>query len=129
LVAILSAGGAVRFAIGANAVDREHLYAALDAYLLFGVFLGTLYWALDRLAPASLVLAGQDADLPLSLSSTIYFSFVTLVTLGYGDILPHNEVARGLAVVESVTGQLYLTVMVAYLVSLHIRSPKRTNEP
>jgi hypothetical protein len=129
LIAIVAAAGAVRFAIGAKAVDREHLYAALDAYLLFGMFLGVLYWVLDRFLPESLVLAGHELDLPLSLGATIYFSFVTLVTLGYGDILPHNEVARGLAVVESVTGQLYLTVMVAHLVSLHVRSRKPANEP
>lgn len=128
LIAILAASGAVRFAIGASAVDREHLYAALDAYLLLGMFLGVLYWALDRLMPESLVLSGQGPDAPLTLAATIYFSFVTLVTLGYGDILPHNEVARGIAVVESVTGQLYLTVMVAHLVSLHVRRAKQTND-
>jgi hypothetical protein len=128
VIALFAAGGAIRFAIGAKAVDSEHLYAALDAYLLFGVFLGVLYWALDRLLPDSLILGSQATDAPLSLPATLYFSFVTLVTLGYGDILPHNEVARGVAIVESVTGQLYLTVMVAHLVSLHVRNAKQTND-
>ena len=53
--------------------------------------------------------------------SAIYFSFVTLATLGYGDIVPRTDVARGLAIVEGVGGQLFLAVMVARLVSLYGR--------
>ena len=53
--------------------------------------------------------------------SAIYFSFVTLATLGYGDIVPRTDVARGLAIVEGVGGQLSLAVMVARLVSLYGR--------
>ena len=127
-IALLAAARAIRFAVRARAVDSEHLYAALDAYLLFGVFLGVFYWTLDRSFPESLVVAAA-VDQPISLAAAIYFSFVTLVTLGYGDILPHSEVARGMAVVESVTGQLYLTVMVAHLVSLHVRGAARDGRP
>ena len=50
----------------------------------------------------------------------IYFSFVTLTTLGYGDIVPLSPAARALAMVEALLGQLYLTVLVARLVGLHI---------
>ena len=53
--------------------------------------------------------------------SAIYFSFVTLATLGYGDIVPRTDVARGLAIVEGVRGQLFLAVMVAHLLSLYAR--------
>jgi Ion channel len=52
---------------------------------------------------------------------TINSSFVTLATLGYGDIVPRTDVARGLAIVEGVGGQLFLAVMVARLVSLYTR--------
>jgi voltage-gated potassium channel len=55
----------------------------------------------------------------------IYFSFVTLATLGYGDIVPASDVARGLAILEAVIGQFYLTVVVARLVSLY-SWPSRT---
>jgi len=121
VVALIAAAGAIRFAMRARTVDREHLYAALDAYLLFGIFQGVLYWALDRAWPASIVVTGQQTEVLLSLSASIYFSFVTLVTLGYGDILPHSDAARGLAIVEAVTGQFFLAVMIAHLVSLHVR--------
>ncbi len=123
IVAMFAAAGAIRFAMRAVTVDREHLYAALDAYLLFGIFLGVLYWALERSWPESLIVFSEQSTRSLSLSESIYFSFVTLVTLGYGDVLPHSDAARGLAIVEAVAGQLYLAVMIAYLVSLHVRSP------
>jgi hypothetical protein len=58
--------------------------------------------------------------------SAFYFSFVTLATLGYGDIVPRTDVARGLAIVEGVGGQLFLAVLVARLVSLYGRGGPRT---
>ena len=121
LLALIAAAEAVRFAFRARMVDRDHLYAALDAYLLFGMFLGVLYWTIERASPGSLDASGTASAGPLSLSQAICFSFVTLVTLGYGDIFPHTDAVRGLAVAEAVTGQLYLTVMIAQLVSLHVR--------
>ena len=119
-IALVAAAGAIRFAMRAKSVDREHLYAALDAYVLFGLFLGVLYWAIDRALPQSLAVIHLPSDHSLTLSEAVYFSFVTLVTLGYGDIVPRGEAARGIAIVEAVAGQLYLAVMIAYLVSLHV---------
>ncbi len=58
--------------------------------------------------------------------SAFYFSLVTLATLGYGDIVPRTDVARALAIVEGVGGQLFLAVMVARLVSLYGRGEPRT---
>jgi voltage-gated potassium channel Kch len=125
IIALLAAAAALRFALRATSVDREHLYAAADAYVLAGVFLGVFYWVLDRTWPTSLVFANERSEEVLTLASGIYFSFVTLATLGYGDIVPHSEPARGLAIVEAVAGQLYLAVMIAHLVSLHVRGAAR----
>ena len=55
----------------------------------------------------------------------VYYSFVTLTTLGYGDIVPVSPSARALATLEALTGQLYLTVLVARLVGLHITHSSR----
>jgi hypothetical protein len=126
IVALFAAAGAIRFALRARTIDREHLYAALDAYLLFGIFLGVLYWSLERAWPMSFVAAGTERSGLISLTASIYFSFVTLVTLGYGDVLPNSDASRGIAVAEAVAGQLYLAVMIAHLVSLHVR--RQTNE-
>jgi hypothetical protein len=121
VVALLAAASALRFALGARVVDREHLYAALSAYLLAGIFFGVFYWVLERTWPGSFAVPGAEGGQGnFSLTVAIYCSFVTLATLGYGDIVPRSEVARGLAIMEAVAGQLYLAVMIARLVSLYV---------
>jgi hypothetical protein len=120
LIALLVAAHALRFALRARTVDREHVYAALSAYILAGLFFGVLYWSMETAWPNSFAdPAGTGA--PTRLSSTIYFSFVTIATLGYGDIVPRTDAARGLAVAEAVGGQLYLAVLIARLVSAHVQ--------
>jgi Ion channel len=116
ILALLAAASALSFAFRARSIDREHVYAALSAYLLAGIFFGVFYWVLEQIWPGSFALAGA-----FSPNSAIYFSFVTLATLGYGDIVPRTDVARGLATVEGVGGQLFLAVLIARLVSLYTR--------
>jgi hypothetical protein len=120
VVALLAAISALRFALGARVVDREHLYAGLSAYLLAGVFFGVFYWILERTWPGSLAIPSVGVQSDFSLPLAIYYSFVTLTTLGYGDIVPRSEVARGLTIMEAIAGQLYLAVMIARLVSLYV---------
>ena len=114
LIGLFAAAAALRFAMRATLVDAEHLYAALSAYLLAGIFFGLFYWVLQQIWPGTFAVTGD-----FSRMSAIYFSFVTIATLGYGDIVPRSDVARGLAIVEGVGGQLFLAVMVARLVSLY----------
>jgi hypothetical protein len=108
--------------------DREHLYAGLSAYLLAGIFFGVFYWVLERTWPGSLAVPSEDAQSHVALPVTIYYSFVTLTTLGYGDIAPRSEVMRGLAIMEAVAGQLYLAVMIARLVSLYAAGEGKGNQ-
>ena len=116
LMGLLAAVHALRFAMGATKVDAEHLYAALSAYLLAGTSFGLFYWVLEQMTPGTFISAGE-----FSRMGAFYFSFVTLATLGYGDIVPRSDIARGLAMVEGIGGQLFLAVMVARLVSLYGR--------
>lgn len=121
LIGIAATAGTVRFTVTSKRVDSETVYAALSTYLLAGIFFGQLYWALERLVPGSIV--GPD---PLTEQSASYYSFVTLATLGYGDFLPRNDLARGIATFEVIGAQLYLAVMVARLISLFVPSaPQR----
>ena len=120
LIGLLAAAAALRFAMGATRVDAEHLYAALSAYLLAGIYFGLLYWLLEQVSPGTFTRNGI-----FSQASAIYFSFVTLATLGYGDIAPHGDIARGIAIVEGVGGQLFLAVLVARLVSLYSKPADR----
>ena len=116
VVALIAAGLALRFAFSARSVDRQQVDAALSAYLLAGVFFGSFYWVLEQIRPGSFTFAGDFTP-----NSAIYFSFITLATLGYGDIVPRSDIARGLAIVEGVGGQLFLAVLIARLVSLYAR--------
>jgi hypothetical protein len=111
LTGLIAAALALRFAIKAETVDDETIYAALSTYLLAGVFFGLLYAAIEFMEPGSFI--GPDE---FNESNSIYYSFVTLATLGYGDFLPKTQLARGIATFEVIGGQLYLAVMVARLI-------------
>lgn len=108
---LAAAAATVRFVVTARTVDHETIYAALSTYLLAGVFFGQIYWGIERIRPGSLV--GPD---PTTEVSAVYYSFVTLATLGYGDFLPRTDIARGVATLEVIGGQLYLAVLVARLI-------------
>jgi Ion channel len=118
LIGLFAAAAALRFAMSGAKVGAEHLFAALSAYLLAGIYFGLSYWALAQVRP------GMFSESNLSRSAAIYFSFVTLATLGYGDIAPRLDMARGLAIVEGVGGQLFLAVLVARLVSSYSSAAK-----
>jgi hypothetical protein len=119
LVAVIAAANALRFALRGRQVDSERLSAALSAYLLAGHFFGIACFQIEQMRPGSYAIAGVAAQpAQLDLQTAIYFSFVTLVTLGYGDISPLTPTARGLAITEALLGQLYLAVLISRLVGM-----------
>jgi hypothetical protein len=111
-IALFAAAAALRFAMSGESIDAEHLYAALSAYMIAGIFFGLFYWVVEQIGPGSFSTGSAFTRM-----SALYFSFVTLATLGYGDIAPKSDIARGLAIVEAVGGQLFIAVLVARLVS------------
>lgn len=117
---LLTAGVAVRRALAAGPVDGEHIFAALDAYLLVGIAFGIGYWMLETALPGSF-----SSAQPLTAPRAIYFSFVTQATLGYGDIAPVSEHAQGVVVAQGMGGQMYLAVLIARLVSLYAAQGNR----
>ena len=124
-LALLAVIGAVRFALRATTIDTEHVCAALSAYLLAGLLFGVVHWAIATAWPGSFTDASApDPQAGFPLSTAIYFSFVTLATLGYGDVLPKSEVARGLAIFEAVAGQLYIAVTIARLVGAQLQTSR-----
>jgi hypothetical protein len=86
-----------------------------------------LYQLIERAAPGSF--AGlpdyTDANPRPMVDSLLYFSLISLTTIGFGDVVPVSEIARPLSALEGAFGQLYLTVIVARLVALHITGQKR----
>lgn len=118
VVVITAVGGlTLRELLQRGAVDGERIAAALSVYILAGVTFAVLYSLLEEYQPLSFSQGGQPMAM-LKIPDALYFSFVTLATLGYGDIVPVTGVARTLAVLEAVGGQLYMVVLVARLISL-----------
>ncbi|MBI5248245.1 MAG: hypothetical protein HY912_02010 [Desulfomonile tiedjei] len=93
------------------------IVSAVNLYIILGIFWAHLYTILDWFHPEAFALNLQDRE---SASHFIYFSFVTLASLGYGDITPKTEFAQRLAIIEAIVGQFYGSVVVAYLLSIVI---------
>lgn len=127
LLSLLAAVVILRHVLTARAVNADVIFAALSVYVLFGVICGVIYFLFEQIWPGSLLAssaAGPGAE-GLRLQQTLYFSFVTLGTLGYGDIVPVSDEARSLAIIETLCGQAYLTFLVAWLVSMFSASKAR----
>ncbi len=101
----------------ARVTDDGHLYTAASIYLLLGMQWFALYSVIDVLSPGSIQHSTSSAaDRHAEL---LYFSLVTLSTIGYGDVLPLRGEVRILAALEGITGVLYIAITVALLVSAY----------
>lgn len=101
-------------------VSLNMIYGAVSVYMLIGLAFSFVFAGLVGLYPESFSGLDQGPGARDLFLQIIYFSFVTLSTLGYGDILPVSDLSRPLAYAEAITGQLYLTVLVARLVGMDI---------
>jgi len=98
-------------------VTTEVIAGAVCVYFLLGTAWSLVYALLELLNPGSFSLPeGLSPDL----STFHYFSFTTITTMGYGDITPLSHKAFSLATLEAVTGQLYVAILVARLVGMHV---------
>ena len=117
----------LRFTLTARRVDSEVLCAAISNYLMIGLFWVFAYNLTAILVPASFAYnTGTNIEHNLHGFTGYYFSFVTLSTIGYGDITPLSSVARMLAVLEAITGTFYMTVLVARLVAIYSTTNQNT---
>jgi hypothetical protein len=111
---VLIAGTMLSHVLKDEVVTGEKVSAAICVYLFIGLIWAFLFSLTHYLRPESFRIENPV------LSDFVYFSFSTLSTLGYGDITPLSPSARALSYVEAITGQIYLTVLVARLVGLHM---------
>lgn len=98
---------------GSKEVDSAVILESISGYLLLGVLFTFLSTFVSHMDPSAFYFPGGGNPNP---SDLMYFSFVTLTTLGYGDVLPILPQARSLALLIAVSGQLYLTIVIAILV-------------
>ena len=115
----------VRHLLNQKVVTVDLIWGAVCGYFLIGFMWGDIYSLLETIQPGSFNLGQQEIP---DIDSFIYFSFVTLATLGYGDIVPLTKQARSLTIIETVMGQMYLAVNIAALVAIRI-SQSRSREP
>src|SRR5436189_779198 len=114
----------LRFVLRAPSVNTEVLCASISAYLMLGLMWTMAYWLVDQLTPEGAFSFNTNTGTRSMNGFTgFYFSFITLSTVGYGDITPVSRDARWLAAMEAMTGLLYVAVLIARLVALY-SSPK-----
>lgn len=107
----------LRFVLTEHRVNSNVIFAAISVYLLIGIVFGIVFtW---------LAYADENAFIPPQIvdtgdSALFYYSYVTLTSLGLGDIAPATEATRALTVVEGLMGQIYLVVLIARLIALHM---------
>ncbi len=108
--------------IRSHEVSVDTILGGVSVYLFFSVMFASLFSTLEFLSPGSFLDRGE----PLLTSGAgeyvalSYFSLVTLTTLGFGDIVPTTPIARSLVAAEAVIGQLYIAVLISFLVGVHI---------
>ena len=105
----------IRFVLTSREVSRRSVYALVNCYLLMGFFWALLYTLVEGFAPGSFSLTGGKTERVMD--SLVYFSFVTMTTVGFGDILPQSVLAQRLSVAQAVFGQFYFALVVAYLLN------------
>lgn len=106
-----------------NDVEADTICGSVSVYLLIAGVFASVYSILLLLDPSAFFLPEEPIGVDASLGPDrlmAYFSLITITTVGYGDITPQNELARSLANLEAIIGQVYLTVLVARLVGTHL---------
>ena len=114
------------FVLDEGAVGIEHIFGAICAYILIAMAFGTLYFILEILQPGSFsgVHTGLKGERPWW--QFFYFSFTTLSTVGYGDIVPTTMRARSFVIIEQLIAIFYVAILISRLTGMY--TPTRKTE-
>jgi len=116
---VLSTIALVTHVAASGSADRSTLLCAINSYLLIGLTASVLFIITDLIHPGSFLNMHSGSG---DLNGYIYFGFVTLTTLGYGDISPHAPLARSLSTFVALAGQLYLVIIMALIIGKYLKS-------
>jgi hypothetical protein len=117
------------FIFRARKVNSEVICAGVANYLLMGLLWSFAYVLLADISPDAFAFtAGPDRTRVMQGFNCIYFSFVTLSTIGYGDIVPVSSAARMISITEATTGMFYVAILISRLVSLQTAAAARQDE-
>jgi hypothetical protein len=119
LFLLLATYNALRQVAVGNDINPNRIVGAICIYLLLGVIWSIAYGVIEYLQPGSFK-GLTEAVSPAWNTDWVYYSFVTITTLGYGDITPLTQTARSVSFMEAIVGQFYIAVLVAGLVSAYI---------
>jgi hypothetical protein len=114
----------VRRVLAKRTVTIQSIYGALSAYIIIGLMFASIFAAVDHLTTTDFFANGEQANT----QTFQYFSFTTLTTLGYGDFTAGESGGRSIAVLEALTGQVFLATLVARLVAAY-RTPEGPEQP
>ena len=103
----------VKNLLSIRVVTADLIYCAISIYLLIGIMWAGIYTVVEGIAPGSFSGASEPVDL-------VYFSFVTLTTVGYGDVLPQSVLGQRLVVFEAAMGSIYMAVIIAMIVGRYM---------
>ncbi len=120
-------------AILVNQASGDAIFGAVCGYLLLGIIWALVYSAAETAAPGSFT-SSTSSKAPtvagrLDRGLLSYYSFITLATVGYGDVTPATPLARTLAWIEAITGQFYLAILVAGLVGIKVTQAIQEQSP
>lgn len=107
----------LRYVFDREVLTSDRLWGAAAAYLMIGVLWSLLYQIVDRLGEPAFSIRG--ASRTLQLNDLLYFSFGTLTTAGFGDIVPMSRIAQTAAMIEGIVGQLFMAILIARLVGVY----------
>jgi hypothetical protein len=110
----------LRGVLRAEAVTRDTIYGAMSVYLLMAFLWGIAYLLLETIQPGGLSLnLTRHPNHKVDWDDCMFYSFVTLTSLGYGDMVPISPQCRSLSILEAVSGMMYVAVLVARIVGLY----------
>jgi len=118
---VFIAGTMLATIIQRKEISLDDVYGTICVYLLVGLVFAFLFFSIESYYPGAFNFTAMGpVSASTQLINLIYFSFITITTVGYGDILPISMMAKTLSYMEAIFGQVYLTVLVARLIAIYV---------